>query len=87
MPRPGGYLRCQEIDGSHVAPGHERVLSPLVQALEHSQAPTMLAKEVGLSTPASLLVTASDWDLNTFGRRHGWRVWLCSTDGPTQPDT
>ncbi len=58
---------------------------PAIQALERIHAPaTLLAEEVGLSAPASLPVMASDWDLNTFGRRHGWRIWLCSPDGSSQ---
>ena len=70
---------------AQVFPDHERVLVPPLSALEHSQLPTMpLARELGLSVPASILATASDWDLNTFGRRHGWRVWLRTPDGSSK---
>jgi diaminopimelate decarboxylase len=65
--------------------GHERILAPPVQALERIHSPaTLLAEELGMSAPATLLFTASDWDLNTFGRRHGWRIWLRSHDGSSQ---
>src|SRR5690348_8273990 len=70
---------------AHSLAGHERILSPPVQALERIHVPaTLLAEELGLSAPASLPVLASDWDLNTFGRRHGWRIWLRSPDGARQ---
>lgn len=67
---------------AQVLEGHERVLAPPMAAIEAIRLPAMmLANNMGLSIPASISAANTDWDLNTFGRRHGWRVWLRASDG------
>lgn len=64
---------------------HGHVLVPPMLTLESIRLPAIpLATDLGASVPASILATASDWNLNTFGRRHGWRVWLRPQDHPGQ---
>lgn len=61
---------------------HERILTPSCAALDAVRLPDVSASALlGLAVPPSIRVTATDWDLNTFGRRHGWRIWLRTTDG------
>jgi diaminopimelate decarboxylase len=62
---------------AQMLPGHERVLIPPLQAVEPADSSTLRGDTLpGVRVPASISTTEPDWDLNTFGRRHGWRVWL-----------
>jgi diaminopimelate decarboxylase len=66
-------------------PGHGRLLIPPAHALERVGLPAVAAaSDLGLAVPAFLGAAAPDWDLNAFGRRHGWQVWLRTHDGASQ---
>jgi diaminopimelate decarboxylase len=61
----------------HVLPGHKRLLAAPASALEQVRLPAIAAAaELGLSVPGAISAAATDWELNSFGRRHGWQVWL-----------
>jgi diaminopimelate decarboxylase len=57
--------------------GHKNLLTPSTAALQKISKPAVEAhKGLPVSIPPFITTESSDWDLHSFCREHGWKVWL-----------
>jgi diaminopimelate decarboxylase len=57
--------------------GHENLLTPPPEALQKISKPAVAAhKGLPVTIPSFISTEHPDWELHTFCRQHGWKVWL-----------
>ncbi|MFJ2990628.1 hypothetical protein ACIPF8_22425 [Collimonas sp. NPDC087041] len=74
------WISCLDLEilwMAQVLGPHPRLLIPSVEALDQIAKPAVPAhRGLPVGIPPFISTTEEDWTLNSFCRRHGWKIWL-----------
>lgn len=74
------WISCLDLEilwMAQVLGPHPRLLTPSLKALDQIAKPAVPAHHgLPVGIPPFISTTEQDWTLNSFCRRHGWKIWL-----------